>query len=57
MNADLKHENLTDAILCCVYTVYNILGYGFQKKVYENAGQRWITSELRSATGIQKESF
>ena len=37
MNADLKHKNLTDAILCCFCTGYNILGYGFQEKVYENA--------------------
>ncbi len=33
MHADLKHENVTDAILCCFYTVYNVLGYGFQEKV------------------------
>ena len=40
MNADLKHKNLTDAILCCFYTGYNILGYGFQEKVDENALQQ-----------------
>ena len=39
MNADLKHKNLTDAIFCCSYTVSNILGYGFQEKVYENTLQ------------------
>ena len=30
INADergSKTKNLTDAILCCFYTVYNILGY------------------------------
>jgi len=37
MNADLKHTTVTDTILCCFYTVYNVLGYGFQEKVYENA--------------------
>jgi GxxExxY protein len=37
MNADLKHKGITDAILCCFYTVYNSLGYGFLEKVYENA--------------------
>jgi GxxExxY protein len=37
MNADLKHKDLTDAVLCCFYTVYNSLGYGFLEKVYENA--------------------
>ena len=49
MNADLKHKNLTDAILCCFYTVYNILGYGFQEKVYENALQHEITKRGLSA--------
>ena len=33
----MKLENLTDAIICCFYTVYNTLGYGFLEKVYENA--------------------
>lgn len=37
MNADLKHKDLTDAALCCFYTVYNSLGYGFLEKVYMNA--------------------
>ena len=32
-----KHSDLTDAVICCFYTVYNILGYGFLEKVYENA--------------------
>lgn len=34
---DFKHAALTDAILCCFYTVYNTLGYGFLEKVYENS--------------------
>ena len=33
----MKHKDLTDAVLCCFYTVYNSLGYGFLEKVYENA--------------------
>jgi len=33
----MKHKALTDAVLCCFYTVYNTLGYGFLEKVYENA--------------------
>ena len=49
MNADLKHKNLTDAIHCCFYTVYNILGYGFQEKVYEKALQHEITKRGLSA--------
>ena len=32
-----KHSELTDAVICCFYSVYNILGYGFLEKVYENA--------------------
>ena len=34
-----KHQNsiLTDAILCCFYSVYNTLGYGFLEKVYQRA--------------------
>ena len=50
MNADLKHKNLTDAILCCFYTVYNVLGYGFQEKVYENALQHEVTKRGLSAS-------
>ena len=32
-----KHSELTDAIICCFYNVYNRLGFGFLEKVYENA--------------------
>ncbi|MDZ4185139.1 MAG: GxxExxY protein, partial [Desulfuromonadales bacterium] len=32
-----KYSELTDAVICCFYSVYNILGYGFLEKVYENA--------------------
>lgn len=33
----LLHEETTDTILKCFYTVYNTLGFGFLEKVYENA--------------------
>ena len=33
----MKQGELTDAVICCFYTVYNNLGYGFLEKVYENA--------------------
>ena len=33
----LLHEEITDKIIKCFYTVYNRLGYGFLEKVYENA--------------------
>lgn len=32
-----KHKALTDLILKSFYEVYNVLGYGFLEKVYENA--------------------
>ncbi len=41
MNAEkadfYKHKEITDAVICCFYEVYNTLGYGFLEKVYENA--------------------
>ena len=43
--ANLKHSEITGAILKSFYTVYNTLGYGFLEKVYENA----LVLELRSA--------
>jgi len=39
-----KHSSLTETIICCFYTVYNTLGYGFLEKVYENA----LTLELQT---------
>ena len=33
----MKHQELSDRIICCFYNVYNGLGYGFLEKVYENA--------------------
>jgi GxxExxY protein len=34
---ELLHKEVTDKILKAFYTVYNVLGYGFLEKVYENA--------------------
>ncbi len=36
-NYDLLHADLSEIILGAFYHVYNILGYGFLEKVYENA--------------------
>ena len=33
----MLYQDLTDKIIKCFYEVYNILGYGFLEKVYENA--------------------
>ncbi len=33
----LLHQETTDKILKCYYSVYNALGYGFLEKVYENS--------------------
>ena len=33
----MKHEQITEKIIQAFYKVYNILGYGFLEKVYENA--------------------
>jgi GxxExxY protein len=32
-----KHSELTEKIIKSFYRVYNVLGYGFLEKVYENA--------------------
>jgi GxxExxY protein len=32
-----KHKDLSEKIIMAFYTVYNVLGYGFLEKVYENA--------------------
>jgi len=34
---ELKHGNITEKILEAFFRVYNVLGYGFLEKVYENA--------------------
>jgi len=33
----MKHQEITEQIIKAFYAVYNILGYGFFEKVYENA--------------------
>ena len=33
----MLYQDLSDKIIKCFYEVYNILGYGFLEKVYENA--------------------
>ena len=33
----MLHTDITDSILKAFYKVYNVLGYGFLEKVYENA--------------------
>jgi GxxExxY protein len=37
MENNYLHADITDKILKAFYAVYNILGYGFLEKVYENA--------------------
>lgn len=38
MNADnYKHSEITEKIIKAFYKTYNVLGYGFLEKVYENA--------------------
>lgn len=37
MGSQYKHKAITEQILKAFYAVYNILGYGFLEKVYENA--------------------
>lgn len=39
-----KHTELTERIIQAFYKVYNILGYGFLEKVYENAMFHELTS-------------
>ena len=34
---EFLHKELTDKIIGCFYKVYNVLGYGFLEKVYENS--------------------
>lgn len=39
----MKHEEVTEGVIGAYYHVYNVLGYGFLEKVYENA----LVYELR----------
>ncbi len=41
---ELLHKDLTDIILKTFYEVYNVLGYGFLEKVYQNS----LLIELRN---------
>ena len=47
----MKYEELTERIIGVFYRVYNVLGYGFLEKVYENA----LCIELRKE-GLSFES-
>ncbi len=38
------HKDITEKIIKAFYNVYNILGYGFLEKVYENAMMIELTS-------------
>ncbi len=49
MNTDLKYKELTDAVICCYYAVYNALGYGFLEKVYLNSLIHELTKRSISA--------
>ncbi len=42
---ELLFKDKTDKILKCFYNVYNVLGFGFLEKVYENA----LMIELKEA--------
>ena len=33
----MKHEEITETIIGCAYTVYNTLGFGFLESVYEKS--------------------
>jgi len=35
--SNYKYSDLTDKIIAACYKVHNVLGFGFQEKVYENA--------------------
>jgi len=49
---ELKNVELTEIILKTFYAVYNKLGYGFLKKVYENA----MAIELRkNGLNVEKQ--
>ncbi len=37
MSEEYKFSDLTNTIIAAFYNVYNLLGYGFQEKIYANA--------------------
>jgi GxxExxY protein len=51
----MLHADLTERIIKAFYKVYNVLGYGFLEKVYENA----LLHELRKdgLSVLQQESI
>lgn len=49
-NQNILEKNLSDKIIGCAFKVYNVLGYGFLEKVYENS----LAQELK-ANGILVE--
>lgn len=54
----MLHQKITDKIIKCFYEVYNILGYGFLEKVYENAlYNELILSNLRCERQKKIEVF
>jgi GxxExxY protein len=49
----LKHGDITERIVQAFYHVYNVLGYGFLEKVYENA----LAIELRKrGLGVRQQA-
>lgn len=47
----MKHQELTEKIIGCAYTVYNKMGFGFLESVYEKC----LMIELRKA-GLNAEA-
>ena len=47
----MLHEEITSEIIAAFYAVYNVLGYGFLEKVYENA----LIFELKKRGFIVKQ--
>ena len=31
----MEHKKLTEAVICCAYKEYNLMGFGFVESVYE----------------------
>lgn len=34
---NMRHNEISDQVICCFYNVYNRLGSGFLEKIYQNA--------------------
>ena len=49
----MLYSEITDKIINSFYKVYNVLGYGFLEKVYENA---LIILEIKAAEGLRDEN-